>query len=115
MTGEDVWEVSRFLLSPLGMRGVEIMRLGQYIALAHAEFAQLNGIRCYTMVVETNRVAMVVAMGWQVRPLCLPREREGKQIVSMKVTIDDSTLSLMRRRFGIAHAVLENAAGSVES
>ena len=106
VTGEDVWESSRFTIAPVGMRGTEIMRLSQYLALAHVEFALLNGIRRYTMIGETHRVATVVAMGWAVRPLCLPTECGGNKIVSLEVSIDEDTLLKMRRRFGIDHPVL---------
>lgn len=109
VVGEDVWESSRFTIAPVGMRGTEIMRLSQYLALAHVEFALLNGIRRYTMIGETHRVATVVAMGWRVRPLCLPRDCDGGKIVSMEVTIDEDTLPMMRQRFGIAHDVLEHS------
>lgn len=106
VVGEDVWESSRFTIAPLGMRGTEVMRLSQYLALAHVEFALLNGIRRYTMIGETHRVATVAAMGWKVRPLCLPTECGGDKIVSLEVTIDDHTLPMMRKRFGIARPVL---------
>ena len=115
VVGGDVWESSRFTIAPVGLRGTEIMRLSQYLALAHVEFALLNDIRRYTMIGETHRVATVVAMGWRVRPLCLPRECDGKKIVSMEVTIDDDTLAMMRRRFGIPHPVLEHAPRAVAS
>ena len=112
VVGEDVWESSRFTIAPLGMRGTEIMRLSQYLALAHVEFALLNGIRRYTMIGEVHRVATVAAMGWKVRPLCLPRETGGSRIVSLEVTIEEETLTMMRRRFGIDHPVLAaNTAG----
>lgn len=116
VTGDDVWESSRFTIAPTGMRGTEIMRLSQYLALAHVEFALLNGITRYTMIGETHRVATVVAMGWRVRPLCLPRDiGDGKKIVSMEVTIDEDTLPMMRRRFGIAHDVLEHNMRAIAS
>ena len=107
VVGEDIWESSRFTIAPLGMRGTEVMRLSQYLALAHVEFALLNGITSYTMIGETHRVATVVAMGWRVRPLCLPKDSDGSKIVSMQVSIDEDTLPMMRRRFGIHHPVLE--------
>jgi acyl-homoserine lactone synthase len=115
VVGDDVWESSRFTIAPVGMRGTEIMRLSQYLALAHVEFALLNGIRRYTMIGETHRVATVVAMGWQVRPLCLPRDCDGGKIVSMEVSIDEDTLPKMRQRFGIHHDVLEHSARAIAS
>ncbi len=113
--GEDVWESSRFTIAPVGMRGTEVMRLSQYLALAHVEFALLNGIRRYTMIGETHRVATVVAMGWRVRPLCLPTQCGDKKIVSMEVSIDEDTLAMMRRRFGIRHSVLATSANVTAS
>ena len=115
MIGEDVWESSRFTIAPVGMRGTEVMRLSQYLALAHVEFALLNGIRRYTMIGETHRVATVVAMGWRVRPLCLPTQCGDKKIVSMEVSIDEDTLAMMRRRFGIRHSVLAASANVTAS
>jgi N-acyl-L-homoserine lactone synthetase len=103
---EDVWESSRFTIAPVGLRGTEVMRLSQYLALAHVEFALLNGIRRYTMIGETHRVATVAAMGWKVRPLCLPTECDGSRIISMEVMVDEETLAQMRRRFGVDRPVL---------
>lgn len=107
VVGEDVWESSRFTIAPVGLRGTEVMRLSQYLALAHVEFALLNGIRRYTMIGETHRVATVCAMGWRVRPLCLPKDSGDGKIVSLEVSIDDDTLPMMRKRFGIHQPVLE--------
>jgi len=104
--GDDVWESSRFTIAPLGLRGTEVMRLSQYLALAHVEFALLNDIRRYTMIGEVHRVATVAAMGWKVRPLCLPKDCDGKKVVSLEVTIDEETLPKMRQRFGIDEPVL---------
>jgi N-acyl-L-homoserine lactone synthetase len=103
---EDAWESSRFTIAPIGMRGTEVMRLSQYLALAHTEFALLNGIRRYTMIGEVHRVATVVAMGWRVRPLCLPKACDDSKVQALEVTIDEDTLPMMRRRFGIDRPVL---------
>ena len=113
--GEDVWESSRFTIAPVGMRGAEVMRLSQYLALAHVEFALLNNIRRYTMIGEVHRVATVCAMGWKVRPLCLPTNCDGNKVVSMEVSIDEDTLPMMRRRFGIGDPVLAVSADAVAS
>ena len=103
---EDVWESSRFTIAPRGLRGTEVMRLSQYLALAHVEFALLNGITRYVMIGETHRVATVVAMGWRVRPLCLPTDCGGSKVVAMEVSIDEGTLTMMRQRFRIEAPVL---------
>ena len=115
VVGEDVWESSRFTIAPVGMRGTEVMRLSQYLALAHVEFALLNNIRRYTMIGEVHRIATVCAMGWKVRPLCLPTECGGNKVVSMEVSIDEDTLAMMRRRFGIDEPVLAVSADAIAS
>ncbi len=106
IVAEDAWESSRFTIAPIGMRGTEVMRLSQYLALAHAEFALLNGICRYTMIGEVHRVATVCAMGWKVRPLCLPCDCGNNKVQALEVTIDENTLPMMRRRFGIDRPVL---------
>ena len=106
VVGPDVWESSRFTIAPLNLRGTEVMRLSQYLALAHTEFALLNGITRYTMIGEVHRVATVAAMGWRMRPLCLPRECDGSRIQALEVSIDPSTLVAMRNRFGVDREVL---------
>jgi N-acyl-L-homoserine lactone synthetase len=106
VTGPDVWESSRFTIAPIGMRGTEVMRLSQYLALAHTEFALLNGISRYTMIGEIHRVATVVSMGWKVRPLCLPTACGAGKVQALEVAIDEETLPRMRERFRIPHPVL---------
>jgi acyl-homoserine lactone synthase len=106
LIGNDVWESSRFTIAPIGMRGSEVMRLSQYLALAHTEFALLNGITRYTMIGEVHRVATVVSMGWRVRPLCLPKQCGGDNIQALEVSIDEETLIAMRKRFRVDHPVL---------
>ena len=102
----DVWESSRFTIAPVGLRGAEIMRLSQYLALAHTEFALLNGITSYTMIGETHRVATVVSMGWRVKPLSLPTDCGGEKITAMQVFVDEDTLLMMRERFRVDHPIL---------
>jgi acyl-homoserine lactone synthase len=106
VVGPDVWESSRFTIAPLGFRGTEVMRLSQYLALAHAEFAVMNGITRYTMIGETHRVATVVSMGWPVRPLCLPKEVGGDKVQALEVTIDEQILAQMRARFRVGESIL---------
>ncbi len=106
VVADDVWESSRFTIAPVGLRGTEVMRLSQYLALAHVEFALLNGIASYTMIGETHRVATVLAMGWRVEPLCLPTDCGDGKVVAMRVHVDDGTLPMMRRRFRIEEPVL---------
>jgi N-acyl-L-homoserine lactone synthetase len=115
ITGQDVWEISRLTFAPLGLSGAEVLRLCQYLAIAHVEFALLNNIRRYTLVGEAHRVPTLCSMGWKVRPLCLPTDCGGEKIVSLEVSIDEDTLPMMRRRFGIEAPVLEVGATAVAS
>ncbi len=105
--GDDVWEISRLTVAPLGLSSAEVLRLCQYLAIAHVEFALLNDIRRYTLVGEAHRMPILCAMGWKVRPLSLPTDCDGKSILSLEVSIGEDTLPMMRRRFGIDEPVLE--------
>jgi acyl-homoserine lactone synthase len=105
--GDDVWEISRLTVAPLALSSAEVLRLCQYLAIAHVEFALLNDIRRYTLVGEVHRMPILCAMGWKVRPLSLPTDCDGKSIVSLEVSIGEDTLPMMRRRFGIDEPVLE--------
>lgn len=113
LVGEHVWESSRFTIAPLGLRGTEVMRLSQHLALAHVEFALLNNIRSYTMIGETHRVATLVSMGWRVRPLSFPRDCAGSTIQALEVLIDEDIVEQMRTRFRIDGPVLAGAREAV--
>jgi N-acyl-L-homoserine lactone synthetase len=105
--GENVWEISRFTVAPIQLGRLEVLRLCQYLAVAHVEFALLNNIRRYTLVGEAHRLPILCAMGWKVTPLSLPTECEGKAIVAVQIAIEEDTLPVMRRRLGIDDPVLE--------
>ena len=113
--GDDVWEISRFTVAPRGLSGGEVLRLCQYLAVAHVEFALLNNISRYTLVGEAHRLPILCSMGWRVRPLSLPTDCDGKKIVSMEVSIDEGTLPTMRSRFSIEGPVLESSLDAVAS
>lgn len=115
LIGDDVWEISRFTVAPVGLSGTDVLRLCQYLAVAHVEFALLNNIGRYTLVGEAHRLPILCSMGWKVRPLSLPTDCDGKQIVSMEVTIAEDTLPMMQRRFGIEGPVLESSVVPVAS
>ena len=98
--------------------GVEVFSVSTDTHFSHKAWHDTSpaiGKIRYTMIGETHRVATVVAMGWRVRPLCLPTECGDKKIVSMEVAIDEDTLPTMRRRFGIHHRVLAMSAGVTAS
>jgi N-acyl-L-homoserine lactone synthetase len=113
--GDDVWEISRLTVAPLSLSGAEVLRVFQYLAIAHVEFALLNGIRRYTLVGEAHRMPVLCSMGWKVRPLSLPVDCDGKKIVSLEIAIDEDTLPMMQQRFGIDRPVLEANGASVAS
>jgi acyl-homoserine lactone synthase len=106
VTAADAWESSRFTIAPLGLRRTQVMRVSQVLALAHCEFALLNGISRYTMIGEIHRVATVVSMGWPVRPLGLPTQCDGSRVQALEVSVDPGVLERMRVRFGMPAAVL---------
>jgi N-acyl-L-homoserine lactone synthetase len=104
--GEDVWEISRLVGSPAGASGTTILRMHRLLALALVEFAALNQVRSFTLVIEANRLPALLAVGWPVVPLGLPSEVQGDLLQALRINVNAGTLPTMRARFGIFHTVL---------
>ena len=108
--GADCWEISRFLASPAERSGNALVRVHRLLALALVEFALLNDIRTYSLIVEFNRVPALLSIGWDVRPLGLPTFCGDEQLQALQIIIGDDALSLVRRKLGIKGPVLRSSA-----
>jgi N-acyl-L-homoserine lactone synthetase len=107
--GEDCWEISRLVSSPTSASGASAVRVHRLLALALAEFAQLNSIRRYTLVTEAHRVPALLSVGWPVEPLGLPTWLMGQQLQALQISMSAATLAAMRSRLRVAANVLESA------
>lgn len=103
---DDCWEISRLVTPPAATSGTAVVRVHRTIALALVEFAELNGIKSYSLVTEPHRVPALLSVGWEVRPLGLPTTCMGQKLQALEILIGADTLVSMRRRLGIEQAVL---------
>lgn len=104
--GEDCWEISRLVTPPPSVAGRSIIRVHRLLALALVEFAVMNGIKRYTVVIEAHRVPALLSIGWQVLPLGFPTFHSGQHLQALQVAIEDGTLQQLRSRLKLAGSVL---------
>jgi N-acyl-L-homoserine lactone synthetase len=98
--GEGIWEISRFVATPEGADGRNILRVHRLLALGILEFALSNGIERFTFVAESGRMPALLSIGWQVLPLSLPVLHEGALIEAAEILVDENCLDHVRRRAG---------------
>jgi N-acyl-L-homoserine lactone synthetase len=96
--GPDVWEISRFLATPEGSSGANILKIHRLLALALVEFAQANGIARYSLIAESRRMPALLSVGWTVMPLCLPTPRDGELLEAAEILLDEVSISRVRDR-----------------
>jgi acyl-homoserine lactone synthase len=104
---ETCWEISRLVINPSRGSGIAALAIHRLLALALAEFAQLNGIVTYSLVAEPQRVPALLAIGWRAEPLGLPMLINGEHLQAIQINIEPDTLIEMRRRFRVSCPVLK--------
>ena len=112
---EDCWEISRLLASPAQINGTALVRVHRLLALALVEFALLNQIRSYSLVIEADRVPALLSVGWDVRPLGLPTLCEDRQLQALQIEIAEDTLRVTRSRLGFERSVLRSIAAELRA
>lgn len=103
---DSCWEISRLVAPPAERSGAAVVRVHRMLALALLEFAQLNSISSYSLVTEAHRVAALLSVGWDVRPLGLPTVCMGQNLQALQIVIHTDSLVAMRTRFGIDASML---------
>lgn len=90
--GPDVLEITRFCLSrdhPAAERRLARDRL----VTGLVRFARDHGISAYTGVAELGWLQQILAFGWDCKPLGLPRQRGGRLLGALHITIAADTLA----------------------
>jgi N-acyl-L-homoserine lactone synthetase len=103
---DSCWEISRLVTNPIGASGTSILRVHRLLALALLEFAALNGIETFSLLIEVERLAALLSVGWPVLPLGMPMEMDGQLLQAFQIQVDAHSLGAMRARFGISQPVL---------
>lgn len=104
--GDDVWEITRLCTSPALADWEAHNRVREQLATALIEYALTMGITRYTMMTHTAYLSQLLATGWDVEPLGLPKDVGGQQLGALQVNVHVSTLQLFRRKFAISEPVL---------
>lgn len=97
-SGPDVWEISRFLATPEGSCGANILKIHRLLAMALVEFAEANAIARYTLVAESRRMPALLSVGWTVLPLSLPTPQEGELVEAAEIVLDEMSVARVRAR-----------------
>ena len=105
---EDCWEISRLVAPPADTSGTALVRVHRMLALALVEFAVLNHIKRYSLVIEPHRVPALLSVGWDVRPLGLPMVCMGQELQALLIAVTPDTLPSMRRKLGLHEPLLRS-------
>jgi N-acyl-L-homoserine lactone synthetase len=96
----DTWEISRLVLRPDAMSLADRLRLIRLMAAELVQFAHTHAISRYALVGSTERMPLLLSVGWEVFPLSLPTLWEGELIEAAEIRIDGTTLERIAARTG---------------
>jgi acyl-homoserine lactone synthase len=104
--GPDVMEVTRLCTSPRLADWEAHNAVREQLATALIEYGLVAGVRTYTMMTHMAYLSQLLATGWDVEPLGLPKEIGGELLGALKVHVRPETLQVFRRKFGLPERVL---------
>lgn len=87
----DMREITRFCLAA-GVGRTARLAARKQLVRSLVEYALLAGIRAYTGVAEMAWLTQILAAGWDVRPLGLPRSIDGSLLGALEIRITAQTL-----------------------
>lgn len=94
-SGEHIFELSRACLSPRN-RAARRLQVRNTVTTAVVEFALLRGIRRFTCIADSGWLSQILSLGWDCRPLGLPREIAGLSTGALVIEIDGDTPDKLR-------------------
>lgn len=106
--GDDTWEITRLCTAPQ-IKGEDARNVRRHLSIAMIEFAILYGAARLTMVTHMDYLSHLLAVGWECRPLGMPKEFHGQMLGAMEISITPATLKTVRMLFngGVRVPVLE--------
>jgi acyl-homoserine lactone synthase len=95
-SGPSTLEITRFCLdrslgAPLRLEARNML------VSALVAYGLANGIERYSGVAEVGWISQILAFGWDCQPLGLPRERQGKFVGALSISITPKTPALLAR------------------
>jgi N-acyl-L-homoserine lactone synthetase len=104
--GPDILEVTRLCTSPRLADWEAHNAVREQLATALIEYGLVAGITRYTMMTHMAYLSQLLATGWDVEPLGLPKEIGGQMLGALQVNVRPETLQVFRRKFGLPDSVL---------
>jgi N-acyl-L-homoserine lactone synthetase len=90
--GPRISEITRLVVSP-GIPRRERQHTRNMLGRAMVEFAQGRGIEFYTAVCEIGFLTQLLASGWRIDPLGLPRDVNGSTIGAVLIHVEPESIS----------------------
>jgi N-acyl-L-homoserine lactone synthetase len=88
---EDIYEISRGCLSPR-LRAPERLEVRNALTTAAVQLAILQDIGAYTCIADSGWLSQILSLGWDCRPLGLPRKIGRAMTGALKIDITPHTL-----------------------
>lgn len=92
---EDIYEISRGCLSPR-LRAPERLEVRNALTTAAVQLAILQEIRAYTCIADSAWFSQILSLGWDCRPLGLPRKIGRAMTGALRIDITPHTLRQLR-------------------
>jgi acyl-homoserine lactone synthase len=112
--GDDVWEVTRLCTTP-NLAGDAARNARRHLSIAMVEFGLLYALTRLTMVTHAEYLSRLLAVGWECRPLGIPKDYGGQLLGAMEVSITPATLRAVRLQFGGSRTPVLELEGLVEA
>lgn len=104
--GPDIYEITRLCTSPHLADWEAHNAVRERLATALIEYALTAGISRYTMMTHMAYLSQLLATGWDVEPLGLPKEIGGQMLGALMVNVKPETLTIFRAKFALPDPVL---------
>lgn len=89
-TGPDIWELTRGCVSPR-LPASERRLVRNALTTAVVEYALYRGIKSYTCIADSGWLSQILALGWDCRPLGLPRKIDRSMTGALQIEISSRT------------------------
>ena len=91
----NIYEISRGCLS-MRLRAPERLAVRNALTTAAVEFALMHDIHAFTCIADSGWLSQVLALGWNCRPLGLPRKIGRSLTGALRIDITPETPHLLR-------------------
>ncbi|PJG49624.1 autoinducer synthase [Sphingobium sp. LB126] len=95
-TGPGIWELTRACLSPR-LTPMARKQTRNALTTAVVEYALYRGITAYTCIADSGWWSQVLALGWDCRPLGLPRLIDRTMTGALQIEITPATPTLLEQ------------------